>query len=70
MGKDLSDNEAHDRLHAAREALGEEAGETVRGDTVLKAARRALSLLQFGLLKAAEDGTDKVEGIIDPPPDP
>lgn len=50
----LTDTQAHDRLHAAREALGEASGETVHANTALEAARKALVLLQFGLIAASE----------------
>lgn len=62
--KPLSDNQAGDRLHAALEALGTAKGETVRADTALAAARRALRMLQLGLLVASEKGEDQVPGII------
>lgn len=62
--KNLSDNEAHDRLHAAVEALGVGQCETVRGNTALRAARKALTLLQWGLVKAMETNSDHVEGVI------
>lgn len=50
----LSDNEVHDRLVAAYEALGEEDAATTRGQTAITAARRALALFQLGLLVAME----------------
>lgn len=59
----LSDNQAGDRLHAALEALGDAPGATVRADTALKAARRALSLFQLGLLMASEKGDDTLPGV-------
>lgn len=62
----LSDNEAHDRLSAAREVLGDVPGETVRADTALKAARQALSGLALALLFASETGADKVPGVKGP----
>ncbi len=68
--KPLSDNQIGDRLHAAREILGDEAGKTVRGNTALDAARKALSLLQVGLLYAAEKNSDVVETVIDQPARP
>lgn len=57
----LSDIAVYDRLHAAREALGSEEGETGHGDTALKAARRALALLQAGHLM-------KMDGVAEVPP--
>lgn len=50
--KTLTDNQAHDRLVAAREALGEERGASTAADTALNAARQALLLLQLGLVSA------------------
>lgn len=63
---DLSDNQAHDLLIAAREALGDQRGETVRADTALAAARRALDMLALGLLVASERGLDDVPGVRKP----
>ncbi len=68
--KPLSDTEAYDRLHAASLALGTAPGSTVRADTALRAARRAMSILQFGLVAAAEAGSDHVDGIIPPASSP
>jgi hypothetical protein len=48
----LSDNEADDRLKAARAALGEAPGATQQADTALAAARNALALISLGLIKA------------------
>lgn len=58
----LTDRQVYDRLHAA---LGEVTGdgETVLGDSTLKAARRALVLLQMGVVQAQEDGTDRNRAI-------
>ena len=50
----LSDTEAHDRLCKAAEALGNERGATKPADTALEAARRALVLLQLGLVQAMD----------------
>ena len=50
----ISDDEAYERLHAALTALGREDGQTTRGDTALKAARKALALLQMGLIAAID----------------
>lgn len=62
--KPLSDNEAHERLVLASYALGTAPGATTRADTALQAARRALAILQFGLVKASDEDTDEVDGII------
>lgn len=62
----LSDNDVHERLTAAREALGEDEADTVRGNTAISAARRALVILTFGLVKAMDDESDKVDGVIPP----
>ncbi|WP_156041730.1 hypothetical protein [Bradyrhizobium sp. URHD0069] len=48
----MSDNEADDRLKAARAVLGEASGKTVQADTALSAARNALTLISLGLIKA------------------
>lgn len=50
----LSDEEAHARLVAAREALGDEPGASVPANTALEAARRALVMFQFALVAAME----------------
>jgi len=62
----LTDDEAYDLLHAAWLALGNADGETVRADTALKAARRALRLLQLGLLMAGEQNADRLPTMRDP----
>jgi hypothetical protein len=61
--KPLSDDEAHARIHAAALALGSAPGATTRGDTALKAARRALGILMYGLVKAIDENSDRVEGV-------
>lgn len=66
MADKLTDDKAYERLHTALLALGREEGETVRGDTSLKAARQALFLLQMGLLKAMDGDSDKNVAIKDP----
>ena len=58
----LSDEQVWNRLHAASEALGQTKGATVAGDTALTAARRALVLLQMGVLKSAEADQDQFKG--------
>lgn len=50
--KPLTENEADDRLKAALEALGTAPGATTAADTALTAARKALSLISFGLIAA------------------
>lgn len=64
--KPLSDIDIHERLTAARELLGNEKAETVRGETAVEAARRVLSGLALALLLAGELESDKIEGVIDP----
>ena len=59
----LEDDQVHDRLVAAADALGRAPGRTRRGDTAINAARRAMRLLQFALVKAMEDEADQVEGV-------
>jgi hypothetical protein len=57
----LSDNQVRDRLHAALEVLGTDEGE-IRGNTGSVAARQALTLLEQGLLIAAERNSDHLRG--------
>lgn len=66
MPPKLTDDQAHDALHAALLALGVAEGATIRANTALNAARTMLRLMQLGLLKAAEDDADHVAGLIDP----
>jgi hypothetical protein len=63
----LSDNQVGDRLHAALEAIGTDEGETIRGNTVLVAASQTLSLLEQGLLIAAERNSDDVSVMMNQP---
>lgn len=54
----LTDNEVHDRLCQAHEALGDGRGATAQGDTALEGARRMLKLMQYAIVAAqmmAED---------------
>ena len=69
MTKKLTDIEVYDRVYAASLAMGEEEGETVLGNTTLEAARRALVLLQLGLLYAMEKGESKNKSIKAQKPD-
>ncbi|WP_139251588.1 hypothetical protein [Kaistia soli] len=50
----LSDEDVHERLVRAAQLLGTAPGETTRGDTALTASRKALRLMQLGLLMAME----------------
>lgn len=59
----LTDDEVHDRLVAAVEALGDRSASTTRGQTALDAARRALTLFQLALLMAVERGADALPGV-------
>jgi hypothetical protein len=63
----LSDNQVGDRLHAALEAVGIDEGETTRGNTALLAAHQTLSLLEQGLLIAAERNSDDVSVMMNQP---
>jgi len=63
----LSDNQVGDRLHAALETIGTDEGETIRGNTALVAARQTLSLLEQGLLIAAERNSDHVSTMMNQP---
>ncbi|UXN64411.1 hypothetical protein N8E89_00530 [Phyllobacterium sp. A18/5-2] len=62
----LTDDEVYERLHAALLAIGKAEGQTIRGDTSLKAARKALALLQMGLLKSMDDDSDRNVAVKDP----
>lgn len=66
MAEPLSDEEVHDRLQHASVALGDVPAATTRGQTALTAGRRALSILQFALVKAMADDVDHVEGVAPP----
>jgi len=59
----LTDDQVYERIHAALLALGREKAATVRGETSLKAARKALTLLQLGLLSAIEQSSDKNRAV-------
>lgn len=50
----LTDNEAQRRIQAALDALGDEAGESIRGNAVLEAARRTLTILSLSMVAANE----------------
>lgn len=50
----LTDDEAHERLVKAQQALGVEVAETTWANTALEAARKALALLQLGLVAASD----------------
>ena len=63
----LADNQIGDRLHAALEAIGTDEGETIRGNTALVTARQTLSLLEQGLLIAAERNSDDVSVMMNQP---
>lgn len=70
MAATLDDDEALARLRLAADTLGVEPGETVRGNTALEAARRAVMFMTLGLEIAIEQATDTVPGVITPPPEP
>lgn len=67
MTSKLSDNEAHERLVKAREALGDDQAQTVHANTALDAGRTALSLLQFGLVAASDKATEPSDEPAPPP---
>lgn len=54
----LTDTEVYDLLFQAVELLSTGSGETVRGETALRAGEKMLHLLQIGLLNGMENGTD------------
>lgn len=64
----LTDEEAHDRLVAAREALGDEDGASAHADTALQAARRALVMFQLALVGAQERAEGRLTRLSDEPP--
>lgn len=61
MSDKLDDDQVFDRLYAAILALGDEDGETTRGDTAIKSARRMLLLLQMGIIASQEGLTETPE---------
>lgn len=54
MRKPISDREVYDRLHAAIIAIGAGPGETMLGDTAMKAARLKLIEIQAAVLMQME----------------
>lgn len=50
----LSDDEAHERLVKAQQLLGSEEAQTKWANTALEAGRKALALLQLGLVAASD----------------
>lgn len=64
--KPLSDNDVHDRLHDAIQALGHDACLTPLGTATMAAALTTLVNLQGCLLIAAERGDRNNGAIIDP----
>lgn len=57
----LPNNAVSDRLQAAWRVLGIEAGDTPEGNSALEAARRALCLLNMGLIAADEARIEREE---------
>jgi hypothetical protein len=70
MPDPLDDIQAYDRLHEALVALGREPGRSIAANTALATARRALFLLQMGLLAASEIRQDDQRPELEPPPQP
>ena len=67
----LTDDQAHDLLVAAREALGDAEAASVRAQTILEAAKRSLVTLQLALVWATEHDADEVPGLLaDPSSEP
>jgi hypothetical protein len=60
----LTDNEAHSLLTETRMMLAQSKGRTVRAETAIRAADKALLLLSLGLLMAAEQNSDDNLAII------
>lgn len=65
MADKLSDVDALDLLWTALEALGEQHGETAKGDTALSAARTALGMLIISMAGADHDD-DELRGVVTP----
>ncbi|MCR4265870.1 hypothetical protein [Nitratireductor sp. ZSWI3] len=59
----LTDDEVYEALHQALLALGRREGATRQGETALKAARRALRLLQMGLVSIQERASEEMPSI-------
>ena len=66
--KPLTDEQVHDRLVAAREALGDTEPASVRAQAIMAAAKRTLVTLQLALVWAAEHDTDEVPCLLPVPP--
>lgn len=54
----LSDHQVYQRLIDASAMLGQAGAASTHGDTAIKAARKALVLIQMGLVKAMDDAAD------------
>jgi hypothetical protein len=63
----LSDNQIGDRLTRRWRPLAPTKGKPSRGNTALVAARQTLSLLEQGLLIAAERNSDDVSVVMNQP---
>lgn len=59
MSRKMPDREVYDRLHSALLAMGDADGATVHGDTAIKAARRAVTMLQVGVLTVMDKSKDQ-----------
>jgi hypothetical protein len=62
----LSDNQIGDLIEEGRRLFENQAGETLRGETTLKAVRLALVSLQAGLVLAEAQDMDLNPVVIDP----
>jgi hypothetical protein len=63
MTDHLSNNDVHDLLEEARRIFDERSAQTIEGSTAIKAARRAMVLLQLGLLR-----TEITQQLLEPWP--
>lgn len=64
--KKLSNNQVHDRLIAAGEALGDSEAATTLGTSTMAAAKRVLATLALGLIVAEANDSDQNRAIKDP----
>lgn len=63
----IDEDEVYRRLVDAQRALGTARCDTARGQNHIAFARRVVVMAQMSLVKAQEDDTDDVLGIIPPP---
>lgn len=64
----LTDEQVHELLVKAEQSLGKAPAATLRGSTALETARRALGMLQMGLVRSMEEGLGGDPATEDEPP--